>query len=321
MKQRSQAPAKSMAAAWSGLQAVMAGYSQVLFSPSPIVGLLVLGATLVHPVAGLYGLLGTVLAYLAGRLGRLPADPLESGVFGFNSMLMGLGIGALFVPTPQTALLAAACVLLTLWLNGRLYHYMDTLLKIPSLTLPLVVALIPVALLSPLLPGIQPTPPLTDSGLFFPSLPQPLAWGLRSLGALFFLPRCDTGLLILTAIFLHSRLAGLLASAGLTVAWLLVLALAPEMPEASTWTLGFNLALVPLALASVYFLPRPKTLAVALLATLGSGLLALALTSPFERLGLFLGTTPFLATTIPIMAYVAWGEKRDAPRSPLPRRT
>ncbi|MCB9781317.1 MAG: urea transporter, partial [Alphaproteobacteria bacterium] len=78
--------------------AVLRSYAQVLFSRSRLVGGVLLAATFLSPRVGLCGLLAAALAAGLGLALRLPRTDLREGLYGYNAMLVGLGVGALFEP-------------------------------------------------------------------------------------------------------------------------------------------------------------------------------------------------------------------------------
>ncbi len=63
------------------LEAVLGSYSQILFTRSRAVGVLLLAATFVAPVQGLFGLGAVLLALSVARLFHFSSDSIRAGIF------------------------------------------------------------------------------------------------------------------------------------------------------------------------------------------------------------------------------------------------
>lgn len=258
----------------------LAPYAAVLFARDPLVGALVLAATLLDPRVGGSGLLAVALSLGAARLARLPDAAVAEGLYGYNALLVGLAVGAWFPVGPAWAALlvlgVAGAVALTASLRDAAARS-----GLPPLTLPfLAVAL----LIAPL--GARPAPPPAAGAL---------AIGLEALGTLLFVPRPLAGLLVLAGIVRWSRIGALLGAVGAVVG--LAVPLAVPVPEDLRPLLVLNAALAAIALGGVWSVPSPSAFA---LAALGAGLAsagAAGLAPILERLGLPVLIAPFVAVT------------------------
>ena len=95
-------------------------WSQIVFSRDAVVGGLLLAATLLEPWVGLYGVLAALIARgVAGLLGLAPLAVAE-GLFGYNAVLFGLGVGALLPHSAWSEALLFAGTALTVVFTAAL---------------------------------------------------------------------------------------------------------------------------------------------------------------------------------------------------------
>ena len=74
---------------------VARGMSQVVFQNNPLTGIIFIIAVFYNsPVYGVFALLGTTVATLTGMALKADRGLLSAGLFGFNGMLLGIGLSA-----------------------------------------------------------------------------------------------------------------------------------------------------------------------------------------------------------------------------------
>jgi urea transporter/murein DD-endopeptidase MepM/ murein hydrolase activator NlpD len=277
------------------VEAFLRVYAQILFSSSPLVGLLLFAATATVPRAFVGGALAVLTAQATARLLDFDPEPIEAGTYGYNALLAGLGIAQSFAGAEAAALVilaAVACVLLTAALQGSL----GATVNLPFLTLPFLAVFHLVQSSSVFVLGAAQTPlaaePAALGAALAALLPAPLLLFVRSLGALFFLPRADAGALVLAALLTHSRIATSLAALAFT-SIVLLRAHALSVPESMGDALGYNAMLSAMALGGVWFVPSTSSFLLALTGTLLTTSITLGLAAPLARLGLPLLIVPF----------------------------
>lgn len=261
------------------LERLLAVYAQVLFSRSVVVGLLLLLATAVAPRAGLMGVLAVVTADVFARLLGLEQRVIASGVYGYNALLLGLGVGQSFAGFGPvigvTVLAAVASVVVTAALRSLLGA-----VNLPVLTLPFV------GLFALLLGGADGA----GATLLFAEpdtvtvarLPYHVGAFLRSLGALFFLPRLDAGALVLAALVVHSRISTMLAVLAFVLVVFAARALGSGHDDSVVFSLGYNGMVAAVALGAVWYVPSWSSVLVGLVATAVSMLVALGVRPALE---------------------------------------
>jgi urea transporter/murein DD-endopeptidase MepM/ murein hydrolase activator NlpD len=281
--------------ATAGSDAFLRVYAQILFSRSPAVGMLVLAATATVPRAFVAGASAVLVATLTALLLDFDREAIKSGDYGYNALLVGLGVAQTFgAGAPAVGLLvlaAAASVLVTAalraWLGGAV--------ALPVLSLPFLIAF-QLALGAASFAGAAPGAPGVDPSPFAASLPAGLVLFVRSLGGLFFLPRLDAGALVLAALLMHSRIAASLAATAFAAVLLLRGAALPA--GVTLEALGYNAVLTATALGGVFFVPSTSSFLLALLGATLSILATVGLAGPFARLGVPLLIFPFNATVL-----------------------
>jgi NAD-dependent deacetylase len=120
-------------------RATAAGHAQVLFSESPLGGLLLLlGLVPIAPRAAASAVLACAIATCLAQLRRYPRPEWRRGLYGYGAALAGVFWGLLFAPGAATWLALVAAALLTPPLT-RLAHRLLTPREVPALALPALV--------------------------------------------------------------------------------------------------------------------------------------------------------------------------------------
>lgn len=295
--------------------AVLGSYSQILFTRSRVVGILILAATFTAPVTGAFGLGAVFLSVAVSRGFAFPDASIRAGIFGYNAMLVGLGIGALLNPSIPAVLLAAAAVVLAVVATATLASALGASFNLPSLSLPFLLVFYLVLSFAQQIAGVELVAALWDPQAAGEAMPHVVASYLRSLGAIFFLPRWDAGLLVMVAVLAFSRIGFVLTLVGFAVAYPVSM-YAVAVPDAELHLMmGFNLMLTAVALGGVWFVPRPASFALAAVAAVLAAVLALAGRTLLGRLGLPLLILPFNFIVIPMLYAMRQRVRDGAPKA------
>lgn len=282
-------------------------YAQILFGRDPWVGLLLLAASWMDPWVGLHGVVAVAVAVATAAVLGLPPEPTREGLFSYNALLAGLGVGALLPAGWGTVAVLVVGAVTTVVATAALR---DATLRtgLPVLTGPFLVVLWLAWALAPSL-GVPPVVELgPDRGL-----PGGLAQILRILGGLLFVPRVEAGLLVALALLRWSRQGAVFAGVGAAVA-LGLIALLPLPPDpALPGLIGLNLGLVGIALGGVWFVPSWSSASLAAAGAAVAGLLTVGLQPLAVRLGLPLFIVPFNLT---VWAFLLATRQRSSDRAP-----
>ncbi len=274
------------------------GYAAILFTENPRIGLLFLLATCWFPNIGLSGLISVLIAMTIAQ--SLKLRNLTSGLHLYNSLLVGLSLGAhyqldgrlLLLLFFATALTVFLCVILSerLWLSERL----------PALSIPFVL----VAFIGSFaaqnygkLDGFLPPAPSYEV-----LIAAPVDYFFKALGMTFFTPIPMVGLMMFLGILLTSRYLALLAVCGFVVGNTFYALLSGFWYSYLSINSGFNFALTAMALGGIFTVPSWQSFSVAMLGSAFSAVIATAMQTVLLPFGVSMTAMPFLAATLTILA-------------------
>ena len=194
------------------MQSITNSYTQIFFAKNRVMGILIILVTMFDLHAGISGLVAVLTANIAAYLIGFNRQQITNGLYGFNALLVGLGLGVYFQPNLSFFIIlifiALLTLLLTVTLEGVLYKY-----GLPYLSLPFLIAIWVITLSSRQITHLE----LSERGIYtlnemyaLGGLPMlrlyewfnALDWALpvkiyfRSLGAIFFQYHLFAGLLI-----------------------------------------------------------------------------------------------------------------------------
>ncbi len=122
------------------LESVLHSYSLIFFGKNNLLAVVLLLVTFLDYHTGLAGLYVTIITNFAAYLIGLNSKKIISGYYGFNSLLVGLGLGIQFQPSIELYVILAFAALLTLLftvsIEGVFQKY-----GIPYLTFPFLFAI------------------------------------------------------------------------------------------------------------------------------------------------------------------------------------
>jgi urea transporter len=260
----------------------------------------------VAPNVGAAGLLAALTAaWLAKRLGL---DGAAEAPLIYNSLLVGLSLGALYRLDLQIVLLILTgtllTVLLTQALSGALARY-----RLPVLSLPFVLVAWTTWLAARALAGVValPVPAAVATGM------APWLDGFfTALGWFFFQPHPLAGLLLFAGVAWTSRYLAILALCGYAVGDA-VLHGFPYQPVTAPHA-GFNFMLVAMAVGGVFAVPGRASFLLAMAGAALAALFTVALVPVLAPYRLPVFTMPFLLATFIVLAGLAQRRARAAPQ-------
>jgi urea transporter/murein DD-endopeptidase MepM/ murein hydrolase activator NlpD len=253
------------------LFSVLNSYSQIFFSTSKILAILLVFISFFDYGAGIGGLIAVGVANtLAYGLGYNTYF-LKLGLYGFNSLLVGLGIGLAFQPSVQlyvlVAIAAGTCFFLTIVSQGVLGKYGLFFLSIPFLLTIWIVGLSggELTALNISERGIYTYNELF--GLGGNTMVRLYNWlealvgssfvriYFYSLGAIFFQKGLLAGIIISIGLLIYSRITFVLSILGYSVSYLFYVLVGIEFNSLIYTFIGFNYILTAIALGGYYLIP------------------------------------------------------------------
>jgi len=116
---------------------ILLSYSQIFFSKNIRFSILLLIVTFFDPITGISGLISVIMTNIFAYVLGFDKQSIIQGDYGFNSLLVGLGLGILYTPSIPFFLLliigALATFIFTIVVAGLLQKYNLPYLSIPFL--------------------------------------------------------------------------------------------------------------------------------------------------------------------------------------------
>ena len=257
-------------------------YAQVFFSRNRLFALLLLGVSFIDLYAGLSGLLAVVVTLTAAWLFGLDHAKISSGMYGFNSLLVGLGLGIYYQPSPEFYFVVMLASLLTLYISVAMEGVIGKY-YLPYLSIPFILSIWIVLLAARQFESLG----ISERGIYTLNelyglggrrlvnfhekmnnfFPVSLRLYFLSLAAIFFQTKIIAGILIAAGIFLYSRIAFTLSLLGFYTAYFFYLLLGVNLAETSYSYIGFNYILTAIAIGGFYLIPSVWTYGWAILLT------------------------------------------------------
>ncbi len=283
---------------------LLRGAGQVIFMDSARTGALFLAALAWGAWAGGApwavvpgALLGLAASTVAAHLLGAPRAALDSGLHGFNGLLVGAGVATFVLPGPAMWLVLALAAALSAALALALARVLRGW-ALPGLTLPFIACTWLVLLAARQWPALAladaPAPLLPAAPGEALALVRAL---LASVAQIFFVNDALAGALIVLALALHSRPAALLTLAGAATGVACALALGAERAALAQGLWGYSAALTAPAVGCIFQPPGRRSLALALGATLLAVLLQGAIATLVQPWGLPPLTLAFVLAT------------------------
>lgn len=253
------------------MQSITNSYTQIFFAKNRVMGILIILVTMFDLHAGISGLVAVLTANIAAYLIGFNRQQITNGLYGFNALLVGLGLGVYFQPNISFFIIlifiSLLTLLLTVTLEGVLYKY-----GLPYLSLPFLIAIWVITLSSRQITHLE----LSERGIYtlnemyaLGGLPMlrlyesfnALDWALpvkiyfRSLGAIFFQYHLFAGLLIAFGLIIWSRQAFLFSIIGFAGAYIFYEIVGANIDELNYSYIGFNFILTAIAIGGFFVVP------------------------------------------------------------------
>jgi urea transporter len=288
-------------------------YAILFFAEHRGVGILLLLATFLVPMSGISGLCAVwAVNGLAAWAGQ-PKAAIDSGLYGFNAMLVGVGLGAMYVPNMAFVVvwlgLVVLCYLVTLLCEAVCGQY-----RLPFLSMPFLISYWAILLAAPRIGGLL----MDTSHIYFlnylyalggktaidwynyvdnVALPPLLDIYLKTLSSVFFQHNIVCGAVIALAVLWYSRIAFTLSWVGFGAAFVVFHCLQIDTFLLTQYHAGFNFVLLAIALGGFYTIPSASSYAAAAIAVLVGVFVSFAVAVPFTIMTISPMTLPFVVVT------------------------
>jgi len=253
------------------LSSITNSYAQVFFSNNLVFAIILIAVTFFDLWAGVAGLLSVIITNIVAYQVGFNKQNIRAGLYGFNSLLVGLGLGVFYQPNTEFFIVLAFTALLTLFvtimLEGVIGKY-----GLPFLSVPFLLSIWIVTLATRSFDSLQ----LSESGIFELNemygmggplmiqiynwfadlnLPQPVEIYFRSIGAIFFQYHLFPGILIAIGLLIYSRLSFVLSLLGFFSAYYFYSLVGADFSELNYSYIGFNFILTAIAIGGFFVIP------------------------------------------------------------------
>ena len=255
----------------SFLSSLLNSYTQIFFSDSWIFSVILVIVSFFDFWAGLSGVIAVMasntLAYLIG----LNRQKIKRGYYGFNSLLVGLGLGVFYQPGPEFFIILGFASLLTLfltvWMEGVIGKY-----GLPFLSVSFLLGTWLVSLATRQFTALH----VSERGIYMTNemfrlggqkmvtsynlladmgIPESVRLYFTSLGAIFFQYHLMAGVLIAIGLLIYSRIAFILSLVGFFSAYAYYHFIGADIHELSYSFIGFNFILTSIAVGGFFIIP------------------------------------------------------------------
>ncbi len=254
---------------------ILNSYSQIFFSTHKPFAVIIMAVTFYDIYAGLSGLIAVVTTSTAAFILNLHKPTTAQGFYGFNSLLVGLGLGIYYSFGWHLLLIILLAALFTFFISVSLQGVIGKY-HLPYLSIPFIIALwtFVTATRSFEALGISERGIYTLNELYqvggqrliavheyFNSIAFPYIFRTYfiSLSAILFQYSILTGMLIAAGLLLYSRIAFSLSLIGFFVAYLFYDLIGANITQIDYSYIGFNYILTAIALGGFFLIPSLRT--------------------------------------------------------------
>jgi len=186
-------------------------YGVMAFSPHLITALFIFSSTLFYPVIGFMGLIGNIISNLTARWMHAHPDAWKSGIFGVSGILIGLALGKYTEPSFRMWIFLFAGSGISGIIAVMLANFLSKY-DLPILSLPFMIViwlvLVTIGVVDDSTVAFSPIPFLKSMDLWlFKIIPLGIFEYIKMFGSILFQDNLLSGVLVLIAISLYSRVS------------------------------------------------------------------------------------------------------------------
>jgi urea transporter/murein DD-endopeptidase MepM/ murein hydrolase activator NlpD len=307
------------------INSLLNSYSQIFFSKNIVFAIFLVIVTFFDFYAGLSGVIAVTVSNTIAYLIGFNRFNIRSGYYGFNSLLVGLGLGVYYNPNYQFFMVLFFAALLTLFitviLEGIIGKY-----GLPFLSVSFLISLWLVTLATREFSSLT----ISERGIYTfnemyligglglvniynwfnnLNLPEYIILYFRSLGAIFFQYHLFAGLLIAIGLIIYSRIAFLLSIFGFGSAYLFYQIIGGNISELSYGYIGFNFILSAIAIGGFFIVSSKYSFLWVLLLTPLISILISSTNAIFGLLQLSIYSLPFNIIVITFLYVLKFRER------------
>ena len=287
---------------------LLRGAGQVMFQNSAWTGIFFLlgitvGAALANmPQVAIGAVLGLIVSTVTGYILKLPLEDGESGLWGFNGILVGCAFPTFLANTPLMWSALIVCAAITTWIRTGLNNVMAPW-KVNSLTFPFVLSTWIFLLSAHSFDGLwgeyMSIPSLMHQ--FSPELNMGikdlLDYWLKGISQVFLINSWFAGLLFLIGLYLSSRWAALWVAISSAIALCVAILFKASGADVASGLYGFSAVLTGLAIGCTFYKPTWRSAIWAVIGIIVTVFVQGSMNALFGPFGIATLTAPFCITT------------------------
>ncbi len=299
------------------LKSLLNSYSQIFFSDGKLLGATLLLVSFLNINAGLSGIIAILASHICALLIGLEKSKIINGIYGFNSLLVGLGLGVYYQFSGEFLLIVIFASVLTLFITVVLEAILAKY-ALPFLSLPFLLGIWVVSLAARHYTSLE----ISDIGVYSYNemvllggkdllqthmsiegfkMPASLQIYFVSLGAIFFQYNIYAGILIALAILINSRISFVLSLLGFYSAFYYYHFIGANLGDLNYGYIGFNFILTAIALGGFFIIPSKYSFLISILLI---PILSILVSGTSEILGVYQLSTYSLAFNIVVISFL-----------------
>ncbi len=304
---------------------IINSYSQIFFSTHRAFALLIMLVTFFDFYTGLFGFIAVLTSAITGLILKFDRGVLKKGLLGFNSLLVGLGLGVFFSPSffllSIVILASLFTFLISVSLQGVVGKY-----GLPFLSIPFILSLWAFMLATNSFGVLG----LNERGIFTINelytfgghylvdaynymnnlnIPGAIRAYLVSLSAILFQSNMLTGLILSLGLLLFSRIAFSLSLLGFFLAYGFYHLIGAEITEYDYTYFGFNYILSSIALGGFFLIPSRNSYLWMILLIPIVAIITISLNTVFQIFRLSIYSLPFNMVVLLFLYALKFREK------------
>jgi urea transporter len=257
------------------LKSIFNSYSQVFFSDHRAYAILLMAISFFDPYAGLAGFLAVLTTSLIAFLLNLDKTATSKGLYGFNGLLTGLGLGVYYLFSGHLVFIIILAAMFSLFVSLALQGVLGKY-NLPFLSFPFLITIWIFFIASSNFTtlginergiytlneyyamGGMPLVSMYETITAF-DIPDIIYAFLVSLSAIFFQYNVVAGIIIALGLLIFSRIGFSLACLGFTVAYGFYMILGVEINSYDYSYIGFNYILTSIAIGGFFLVPSTRS--------------------------------------------------------------
>lgn len=265
------------------LSCILNSYAQVFFSKNRVFAIILIIVTFFDVYAGIAGLSAVIIANATAIIMGMSRPKVVSGAYGFNALMVGLGIGIYYQPSVEFYLILLFISMLTLMITISMEGVIGKY-GLPYLSIPFLFGIWIVIIASKGYSALE----VSERGLYnlndmfaiggmkmvnvylwFNNLniPEALRVYFKSLSAILFQYHMFAGILLALGLLYFSRIAFVMSLLGFFSAYFFYWVIGANISELNYSYIGFNYILTAIAIGGIFVVPNRRTVIWVLLLT------------------------------------------------------